>query len=379
MRTLILLPLAALLACAGTKTEQGLTGTSGEDGASGEEGVPGEDGEDGEPGADGEDGEDGLPCWDLDGDGEPDPEEDTNGDGVVDVDDCRNDGSSGGDDTGDYPDPDMVEVTAGYAYACGLYETGDVYCWGYSGRGEGDAPEGLYKILAANDVSGGDLSCGITSADTLNCWGYDSSGSYADMPSGTYTDVAIHADIICAIATDGEMVCSYEDWLFDPGDGTDLITGEFIDMDVGDMSVCGVRPEGTLECWDYHSFLSPTPEGTYVQVTNGTQWACALTTMGSIECWSNASPEIYGSIALGVLEAPEGDGYTAISAGLTHACAIDADGYVTCWGDTGYGAENPPLFMRFKSISAGGQLTCGITVDEELACWGYAASETPTW
>ena len=91
MRTLILLPLAALLACAGTKTEQGISGTSGEDGASGEAG------EDGEPGADGEDGEDGadgLPCWDLDGDGEPDPEEDINGDGVVDVDDCR------GDDTG---------------------------------------------------------------------------------------------------------------------------------------------------------------------------------------------------------------------------------------------------------------------------------------
>jgi hypothetical protein len=38
MRTLILLPLTALLACAGTKTEQGISGTSGEDGASGEEG-----------------------------------------------------------------------------------------------------------------------------------------------------------------------------------------------------------------------------------------------------------------------------------------------------------------------------------------------------
>jgi len=103
MRTLILLPLAALLACTDTKTEQGISGSSGEDGTSGEDGVPGEDGEDGEPGADGEggeDGSDGVPCWDLDGDGVPDPEEDTNGDGVVDVDDCRNDGSSGGDDTG---------------------------------------------------------------------------------------------------------------------------------------------------------------------------------------------------------------------------------------------------------------------------------------
>ena len=34
---------------------------------------------------DGKDDSDGVPRWDLDGDGKPDPEEDTNGDGVVDV------------------------------------------------------------------------------------------------------------------------------------------------------------------------------------------------------------------------------------------------------------------------------------------------------
>jgi hypothetical protein len=45
----------------------------------------------------GSSGNDGQDCWDLDGDGVGDPEEDTNGDGVVDVYDCRDDG---GDDTG---------------------------------------------------------------------------------------------------------------------------------------------------------------------------------------------------------------------------------------------------------------------------------------
>jgi hypothetical protein len=41
MRTLILLPLAALLAFTDTKTEQGISGSSGEDGASGEDGSDG--------------------------------------------------------------------------------------------------------------------------------------------------------------------------------------------------------------------------------------------------------------------------------------------------------------------------------------------------
>lgn len=43
----------------------------------------------------GEPGEDGLHCWDLDEDGVADPEEDTNGDGAVDVNDRRPDISGG--------------------------------------------------------------------------------------------------------------------------------------------------------------------------------------------------------------------------------------------------------------------------------------------
>ena len=98
MRLITLITLALTLGCSG-KTENAVS-SPGEDGAAGEggeEGAPGEDGEDGAAGEDGEDGEDGadgLPCWDLNGDGEPNPEEDINGDGVVDVEDCRGDGAS---------------------------------------------------------------------------------------------------------------------------------------------------------------------------------------------------------------------------------------------------------------------------------------------
>jgi octaheme c-type cytochrome (tetrathionate reductase family) len=47
------------------------------------------EGDDGDPGPAGADGSDGISCWDLNENGVADPEEDTNGDGVVDVFDCQ--------------------------------------------------------------------------------------------------------------------------------------------------------------------------------------------------------------------------------------------------------------------------------------------------
>jgi hypothetical protein len=68
----------------------GLTGCDdGDDGAPGPPGPAGTDGVIGADGADGAAGANGISCWDLDMDGVADPEEDTNGDGLIDVVDCR--------------------------------------------------------------------------------------------------------------------------------------------------------------------------------------------------------------------------------------------------------------------------------------------------
>jgi octaheme c-type cytochrome (tetrathionate reductase family) len=52
-------------------------------------GCSGDDGKDGTAGTAGPSGSDGVSCWDLNENGIADPEEDTNGDGVVDVLDCQ--------------------------------------------------------------------------------------------------------------------------------------------------------------------------------------------------------------------------------------------------------------------------------------------------
>lgn len=71
-----------------------------------------DDGDDGRDGTDGTDGAAGLNCWDLNENGIKDfPEEDTNGDGVIDVNDCRGeDGVAGG--SGDLSNPANVEKLA---------------------------------------------------------------------------------------------------------------------------------------------------------------------------------------------------------------------------------------------------------------------------
>ena len=82
-----------LVGCLALTTLIACEGPAGADGVDGMDGTVGTDGVDGEDGGDGVRGSD---CWDLDEDGEADLDtEDTNGDGVVDIMDCR------ADDTGD--------------------------------------------------------------------------------------------------------------------------------------------------------------------------------------------------------------------------------------------------------------------------------------
>ena len=71
-----------------------------------------DDGDDGRDGTDGMDGATGLSCWDLNENGIKDfPDEDTNGDGVIDVNDCRGEDAIAGDG-GDLSDPANVEKLA---------------------------------------------------------------------------------------------------------------------------------------------------------------------------------------------------------------------------------------------------------------------------
>jgi hypothetical protein len=76
-RSILKIPLARLLLAALLAAGMAACGSDGSDGADGTDGVAGTP------------GSDGLSCWDANQNGIPDmPDEDTNGDGVIDVNDC---------------------------------------------------------------------------------------------------------------------------------------------------------------------------------------------------------------------------------------------------------------------------------------------------
>ena len=106
-----------------------------------------------DPGApvDGRDGEDGLNCWDVNGNGEGDPEEDMNGDGIFDALDCQG------------PQGPAGEIGAGGAPgtpgAAGELGADGLDCWDLNGNGAGDRGEdinrdGLFDALDCRGPQG---------------------------------------------------------------------------------------------------------------------------------------------------------------------------------------------------------------------------------
>lgn len=124
--------------CAGSSGHDGAAGAPGAAGPQGPQGIPGDTGAQGPAGPQGPSGPGGLGCWDLDGDGLGQiATEDTNGDGNIDVLDCR-----GAD---------------GLAGATGAQGPAGLACWDLNGDGHGQ--------LGSEDINGDGF------LDALDCRG----------------------------------------------------------------------------------------------------------------------------------------------------------------------------------------------------------------
>jgi hypothetical protein len=379
MRLITLITLALTLGCSG-KTENAVS-SPGEDGAAGEggeEGAPGEDGEDGAAGEAGEDGADGLPCWDLNGDGEPNPEEDINGDDVVDVEDCRGDGASS-DDTGDGSSGafEILAVEAGSTYSCVLLSGGIVDCWGSNNYGAADRPDTLFDSISASD-SGEYFSCGVTTAGNGICWGDGYDGETPVLPSATYTEVEHNDRVTCGLTTAGAVFCD----VLGPSDYDieDPPPEVFVDIDVSTGErACGINDAGHIVCWGTagysDGFYSP-PGGIFTAVEVGSGCGCALDTTGYPTCWGL---ETEGGPERAIIEDVPAIALTSLTVGVRHACGIAETGEAVCWGENWQSQINAPLSRTFDKVSAGQHHTCGIATDGEVICWGNMPGVIPTW
>lgn len=275
-------------------------------------------------------------------------------------------------------------VSAGEDHTCALTEEGDVWCWGANESGQlglGDTnprlvPERVPLAKAAVQVSAGfRFACAILTDATLWCWGENVEGElaqgdgYPGMPALKPVRVGSDADWMwvaggqghgCGIRAPGSLWCwgRNSDGELAQGDGAPVqlrvptrvgATSDWVDVDCGQSTTCGIRMDGSLWCWGGNSFgqagAAPssaitTPKQTgpsqFVAVETDTFDTCARDRVGEIFCMGR---NVEGQLGVGDTtdrSSPTKVGsdvdWAHATVGRFHTCARKTGGTFFCTG-----------------------------------------------
>ena len=162
----------------------------------------------------------------------------------------------------------------------------------------------------------------------------------------------------CGVKTDGSVEC----WGWDGHGQSTPPDGSFISVSAGERHSCGVKTDFSVVCWGLDNNGQSTPPGdSFDSVSAGDFHTCGVTTNGSVQCWGdNANGKA----------TPPGGPFSSVSAGGEHSCGLKTIGSVECWGWDGHGQSTPPD-GSFISVSAGRVHSCGVKTDSSVACWGF--------
>jgi len=271
----------------------------------------------------------------------------------------------------------LIDLSAGPRFTCGVLTSGSVFCWGTDESqelGDGNANtlatltpiSGLTGVLSV--TSGGSHSCALLIDGTVRCWGCRNDGQLGD-------------DVIEESS--------------DPGPNAVLHLTDVVQLVAGDAFTCARRQDGSVWCWgadssgelgngysDGYSVPSPVPvEGITTAVDLDAQGnrACVVLVDGRVSCWGNYEGV---PVPMGALT-----GVSRIVLGGGHACALMQDQSVRCWGGNYKGqlgngsrtdsAEPVTVTGLFDVLElvAGPESTCALSSDGVVRCWG-ASYET---
>ncbi len=230
----------------------------------------------------------------------------------------------------------FTQITTAGDYACGLRSDGEVECWGGSEFGwllskvtppeerlvSVDAGWGghEYRELGRDGgrgvSTGWGYSCGLREGGRPVCWGGELFGPIPSdtvrerhpilfPPEGQFLDVEAGRFRACGLRPSGEMECWGLFYVYNderqltPRVGSEVLNpdpapGErFLDVDVGGWHVCGLRPDGGVECWDWtpgyryrlDGLYEYELEGPYETISSGYRHACGLRRDGGVDCW----------------------------------------------------------------------------------------------
>ena len=166
----------------------------------------------------------------------------------------------------------------------------------------------------------------------------------------------------CGLRGDGTVECWDGNFFAELGSPP----GRFSAVTSGEFHSCGLRTDGTVDCWVSLELVNQedTPSGRFSAVSAGDGFTCGVRDGGAVECWGN---DFDGQ------STPPSGSFSAVSAGDRHACGLRADGSVACWGQNHAGQATPPS-GSFTAVSAGGRFSCGLRDGGTVECWGDVES-----
>lgn len=316
----------------------------------------------------------------------------------------------------------VVQIAAGAAHTCALFEGGLVKCWGFDANGElgldapvdvvGDQPGEMGKSLmpvslgtgrfARKIAAGTSHTCALLLDDAVKCWGLNSSGQLG------LGDTASRGD------QPGEMGDSLPEVDLGPGAAVK-------DIAAGSQHTCALLSNGNIKCWgqNEHGQIGagdrmpvilgddPGEMGDALpvvalmakQIAAGDFHTCAIFDDDSVRCWGYNN---VGQLGVGD-DIDHGNPIKVPTVGLTspakllwaggnQSCALQSSGTMTCWGDNTLGqigaldlqpiGDDPPEAGALPSVSIdslpgglfewsmGKQHSCAIFPAFGVKCWG---------
>ena len=196
-------------------------------------------------------------------------------------------------------------------------------------RPQGHSPRSAREvpILAASAPEG-----------TAECWGDNGNERATPPPGELFQSISSGFAHVCGLRPDGTAACWGGKW-----DRSDL--GEAASPPGWSVRRDQFRGMAYLRAQakrrGNREGQSSPPPGGFTSISSGRAHSCGLREDGTAECWGAGSPNNTKAYNHDQDLPPEGEKFLSISAGDDHTCGLRADGNPLCWGYNEFGQASP--------------------------------------